>query len=293
VPKLQEAIRRIYKDIVLGRSTVRVIHAEEAPTLAYPPIFLIGAYRSGTTLFRYVVDSHSEIGCPPETDFLIPLSALITNEKYLRGFQGMGFGRQLVLQKLRETCAYFYGNYIASRSKIRWADKSPGYFDHLEFILELFPQAQFVMIYRHGLDQVHSFTRNGTFQHEALDDYCDQDEDLRIGATRYWCRVVEVMSTFEDAYPEICMSARYEDLCYHPESELKRLFAFLNVSWEPAVMEFYKFPHDVGKEAGRVASTRGFSISAGNYQRWPDHILKVCYETAKPHLERLGYSTAT
>lgn len=31
--------------------------------------FLIGVYRSGTTLLRYILDSHSKIAVPPETNY--------------------------------------------------------------------------------------------------------------------------------------------------------------------------------------------------------------------------------
>ena len=36
-------------------------------------IFIFGCQRSGTTLLRYLLDSHSKIACPPETKFIYPL----------------------------------------------------------------------------------------------------------------------------------------------------------------------------------------------------------------------------
>jgi len=43
-----------------------------------PPIFVVGCHRSGTTLFRLILDSHPAISCGPETRFLADLEK-ITN----------------------------------------------------------------------------------------------------------------------------------------------------------------------------------------------------------------------
>jgi len=41
-----------------------------------PPIFVVGCHRSGTTLFRLILDSHPAISCGPETRFLADLENL-------------------------------------------------------------------------------------------------------------------------------------------------------------------------------------------------------------------------
>lgn len=50
------------------RVVVREINAAERRRLA--PGFIIGVYRSGTTLLRFVLDSHPNIAVPPESNFL-------------------------------------------------------------------------------------------------------------------------------------------------------------------------------------------------------------------------------
>jgi len=41
-----------------------------SPAMSGPPIFVVGCHRSGTTLFRLILDSHPAISCGPETRFL-------------------------------------------------------------------------------------------------------------------------------------------------------------------------------------------------------------------------------
>ena len=36
------------------------------------PLFIVGAQRSGTTMLRLMLDTHSQIAIPFETDFILP-----------------------------------------------------------------------------------------------------------------------------------------------------------------------------------------------------------------------------
>jgi hypothetical protein len=287
---IKEAIRRVYHDMVRRRATVRIIDSSEV-TLDSPPIFLVGVYRSGTTLLRYIIDSHSHICCPPETDFISPLSQLVQEHMYRRGFREMGFDEEYVLNKLREFVNHFFGNYARSHDKSRWADKSPSYIDSLDWIRQLFPESQFIMIYRNGLDQAHSYTRGGTFMRTPLKGYCADGEDLRVGAIRYWCDQVEKMFQFEERYPDQCFQMTYEKLCEKPEAVLKSMFEFINEPWEQNVLSYYEYPHDKGREDGRVGVTRGITVSKDHFKKWHRDIFEQCYALAKPSLARIGYAS--
>lgn len=48
-------------------------HASQPQTDAPPPLFLVGAQRSGTTLLRLMLDHHPEISFPHEFDFAVEL----------------------------------------------------------------------------------------------------------------------------------------------------------------------------------------------------------------------------
>lgn len=292
---LKEVLQRLYYDLVVRRARVRVVPA--APVaLAAPPIFLVGLYRSGTTLLRYVVDSHRRLACPPESDFLGALRPLVEDALCREGLRGLGFDEAHVAQRLREFVAYFFGNYAASRGKPRWADKSPAGVAHLEFVRRLFPEARWVLLYRHGLNLADSVARAcagaGRTIREAVRPFRRPDEDPRLGGLRYWTEQTGRLLDFEAAHPEACLRLRYEDLCAAPEPELRRVFEFLGEAWEPAVLEFWRFPHDLGREDGRTGATRGFVVGPDHYRAWPAALLAEAEALAGPTLARLGYRTA-
>lgn len=286
---LKEALRRMYHELVVGRSRVRISQARVIE-LDEAPIFLLGTYGSGTTLLRYVIDSHSRICCPPESDFIEALVPLIEQTRYRQGLEALGFDDDGIIHQLREMCVHFFGNYAHSWNKPRWADKTPAYVDHAEFLGRLFPEAQFVLIHRHGLDQAHSFTRGGTYERPQLGPFRQGSEDLRLACCRYWSDKTQRLLDFECRHAQRSFRLRYEDLCNEPEIRLRPLFDFLGEVWEPAVLKFYENRHDKGHEHGRVVATRGFELSAQHFLTWPEELRRQCFEIATPGLEALGYA---
>lgn len=285
---LKEALRRIYHELVIGRSKVRITTAQ-AVQLDEPPIFILGPYGSGTTLLRYVIDSHSRICCPPESDFIEALAALHGESRYRQGLQALGFDEDGILLHVRQLCIQFFGNYARSWNKPRWADKTPAYVDQADFLARLFPEAQFLLIHRHGLDQAHSFTRGGTLERPQLEPYRRPEEDLRLSCCRYWQDKTQHLLAFEERHADRCFRLRYEDLCRRPEPSLQPLFEFLGEAWESDVLRFYAARHDKGHEHGRVVATRGFTLSAENYRQWPEEIRDRGFEIAEAGLRALSY----
>lgn len=280
--------RRIYTDLVRRRSRVRIVPAGE-PSLATRPIFVIGQFRSGTTLVRYLLDSHSRIACPPESDFLAELQSVVEEPRSLVGLESLGFDKEHVRLRLRAFSSYFFESYAQSRGKARWADKSPLYVDHVDFLHWLYPEAQFVLLHRFPLDQIHSHSRGGTFAHEPLQPYVRPDEDLRIAGARYWSEKANQLLEFEAKHPAETIRIRYEDLCERPEEVLQSLFRFLDEPWEPGVLKLDEFDHDHGREAGTVAASKSIAWSGGHYAEWPAGVVEAASALTKDVAAQLGY----
>lgn len=283
-----EVFRRIYHEIIRGRTSVRVVPPAPAK-LSCVPIFVTGPFRSGTTLVRNILDSHSHICCPPESNFLRAFDRMLSDVSNRKGLESMGFDEDHVTIKLREWAAYFFESYAQSVGKPRWADKTPAYTMYLDFLDRLFPEAQYIMIYRHPLDVANSATHKGAVLPDYAEPFARNDTDPRVAAAAYWNRAVSEMHTFEQAHPDRCYRLFYKPLCENPEQEIRHLLQFLQEPWEPAVLEHHRFEHDKGPEDARAAYSAGFGISERNYVDWPPEVIHRAAEAADPMRSQLGY----
>jgi len=147
----------IHGPSVRDRIVVKVVDGSMRKSLK--PGFLIGVYRSGTTLLRYVLDSHSNIAVPPETNFFYPLADMWRSEWVKNGVQGAGIDENALLDRLRGLAAGVLDDYATAKGKFRWIDKTPAYTDILDFLDALFGErCRYIMLYRHGFDVANSLS---------------------------------------------------------------------------------------------------------------------------------------
>lgn len=255
----------------------------------YPPIFVIGCQRSGTSLVRRILDSHSRIACPGESNFILPLVGVLQDKRSMRGLDSMGFERSRVGASLAQFVDGFFTTYAKSQGKPRWADKTPHYIDCLPQLAELFPQARFVVISRHGLDVAYSLA-NPHWHFPAIDPFVAQaDGDKPVGAGLYWVERSEKIESFYQVNPDKCYRIRYEELTSNPERSLRPLFGFLEEAWEPEVMQYDRFPHHSGYGDAEVRRHRTIKQNSQRHLEWPVEVQKRVRDVCAPMLVRLGY----
>lgn len=285
--KLLELPRRLYGELVRGRTRVRIVDGR-TDSASGPARFLLSPYRSGTTLMRYCLDSHPDLAVPPETDFMVNLAEMLTDDRAVVGLADMGFSREDVALRLGDFARSFHDSYAASKLAAQWLDKSPRYAEQPGMVPLLFPDALSLVMHRHPLDQIHSMTRGLTHAPEAYGDLVTGRSLATTGAD-YWRTVTRGLMEFADQYPSQTHVVRYEDLCDDPEGTLRAAVAHLQLDWSPAVLDYHRHDHDLGREAGRVVGTIGFSRSTGGWRKWPrgavDDVWSVVQDVASP----LGY----
>jgi len=274
------------------RVVVREINAAERRRL--PPGFIVGVYRSGTTLLRFVLDSHPNIVVPPESNFLNGLAELRNNEWYRKGFQGVGVDAAGLTARLRDFAWGVFDDYAQAKGKGkgRWFDKTPSYTEQLDFLDTLFgPECRYLMLYRHGLDVATSMTRmqGGDVNNGPGKRFAHLYASARVCNAAYWAEQCERMLAFEAAHPGQCFRLRYEDYSAEPERYLPPLFAFLGEPWEPAVLRFAEQRHDYGLQDSKVLETREFKPNTGTWHDWPAEELEQARTLIAPTLDRLGY----
>jgi Sulfotransferase family len=156
------------------------------------PFFIVGSGRSGSTLLRVIIASHSQIAIPPETWFLLPLidqlpidrpldpeevtaAARIITGHYRWPDMKMEAGEflnalnALDRPSLAQVVEVIYRRHMASEGKKRWGDKTPGYIEIIPQLAQVFPGARFIHLLRDGRDVAKSFQAtswNGYWLHD-------------------------------------------------------------------------------------------------------------------------------
>jgi hypothetical protein len=244
-------------------------------------IIVGGCPRSGTTLFRRILDRHPGICCGPEMNVMIPArfqlgpltarSGIPADElrSMLRGSRSQG-----------EFVDRFAERYRSMHGKPRWAEKTPLNVRHFGWILERFPQARLIHLIRDGRDVVCSLAEHPDWR--WVDGGWVKELHPRPVETyaRTWVRDTGAgMRHRGDArYLEV----RYEDLVAHPEQTLRDVFRFIEEPFVEAVLE----PEDV------AAPDRGdiFGSSVGRWRRdlTPDQLQRFM-RVAEDRLAELDY----
>jgi hypothetical protein len=249
------------------------------------PIFLVGCQRSGTTLLRLVLDSHSRISCGPETRFLPDLRRIVDRDwPRLARF---GFPREDWLRRIADFFGGVHADYARGRGKERWADKTPLYALSLDFVTEVFPDAQIVHLIRDGRDVVVSHRKRFGYW-------------SAVKCVVKWPRYIRTARGAGRALPEgRYLEVRYEDAVREPEKTLRTLFDFLGEDWEEGVLEYADRPHDVADkytdeaDRRRAAGTGDAAIYAsrvGSHRRELDPFLRLLFVVFSGRMAReLGY----
>ena len=253
------------------------------------PVFIIGCFRSGTSLLRRILDSHSALACPPESKFVAHSLRMLEDEESLEGLRSMGFTREAVFAATREHVARYFRAYAQAKGKRRWADKTPDYVEHIDTLDRLFDgRARMVFIYRHGLDVATSLHRRH-FPKPAAFVQAHAPDDPFTGLALFWQEQARLMRRSAVWRDGRAFEVRYEDLVARPAEVLPPLFEFLGLPFEAAVLRFHELPHDKGIEDGVVTVTKGFKPSTGNYRELDPGLRARAAAAIAPTLRELGY----
>lgn len=253
-------------------------------SLDFDPIFIGGEGRSGTTLLRVMLDSHSAISCGPESHFLVDPRLREFHEHFLAKWPkraaGYGYGEVDMDAFVRGFVRNWFETYMRRRGKRRWADKTPQNIHALDYIWRLFPSAKFIHMIRDGRDVACSILplRWGP-------------GSVRTAAGRWVDCIEKGVRHREDR--ERYLEVRYEDLVRHPERETRRVTAFVGEEWEPCMLEYWRFQHDLPELTEESARQVSHPIHLESIGRWRRELsprqLRQFVRIAGETLADLGY----
>jgi len=220
------------------------------------PIFVMGCHRSGTSLLRRILNSHRNIACPPETNYLVHFAQMLKDDSSISGLSGM-MDRSEIKTEVARLAFRFHEAFRVAEGKPRWADKTPQYVPYFEELADLAPEkTQFVVILRNPFDIAYSIYSRGW----RLDDL---DDDLLVNTCLYVRNTLEKLCLImegDDVYV-----LYYESIVADPESQTKLLCAFLGEPWDEAMTRPWDFEHNFGTEDPIARSQKKFVMSSKNW----------------------------
>ena len=224
--------------------------------------FILGNPRSGTSMFRLILNAHPNLVAPPECGFIqwlhgeflgLDLRRPEAQQKFATAMLGSKKAETWHLEKQElvdtfaglddpdyEDCckAVFtcYGARQEKRDIVHAIDKNNYYVRELDTLELAMPSAKYLHMVRDGRDVAASYLalmRNPSRSPYApnlpthIEDIAQEwsENNLRIEA------FLENKTHF---------SLRYEDLLLHPEDTLLAVSEFLGTSFDPEMLDFYK-----------------------------------------------------
>ncbi len=246
-------------------------------------IFIIGTQRSGTTLLRLILNSHSEISIPEEATFLMPLlkkkylhkkiagdslKALLDYIKLNAQFKLWNYDHGDLLPRLadkkqlmlKDLIDEIYYSYCHSKGKKIWGDKTPSFFRKLDILHGLFPEAKFIHIVRDGRDIFDSWRKMDPSKNNAS-----------VIALDWSYKLFKIDRSFKKIPEGNRITIRYEDLLDDPEKTVMQICSVIGIGYEDNMLNFYRTSHDyIGDHHSRLIFK---PLDRKNKYKWKKNLL--------------------
>lgn len=271
--------------------------------------------RSGTTMLRLMLTAHPRVCIAPESRFFIQLEPRHGQVPDLSGvlddfledlyrndrFQEWRVERALLSENLksvkpltyaRATAIVYqtYGQRIHPDASI-WGDKNPVNIYSLETIRQYFPNARLLLIHRDVRSIYNSLLRNEKNFPAQWKSSCIANV---VSVTKQFENVITVLERYrnDDRFRAIS----YEALVRQPETELRKLCAWLGLDFTEEMLSFYKQNQEKQlvptRELGWHARTLN-PVDIDRLEPWRDEIstteLAALETLNQDNLEKLGY----
>ena len=205
-----------------GRTSVRRDGARSTyrPRLVPDPVFVLSPVRSGSTLLRLLLDSHSQI-CAPHEMHLRRLRVQIERSYAALAVKTAGLDQRELEHLLWDR---LLDRELTRSGKRLVVDKTPSNSIIWRRLSKAWPQARFVFLLRHPASIAESWQRA----------HPDQDADtVDTAVLRYMRAIEEARPALGDAH-----TVRYEELTNDPAGVLTRLCDHLGVPYEPGMLDY-------------------------------------------------------
>lgn len=283
------------------------------------PIFIVGSGRSGTTLLRSLLNASGQIHFPYESDFIARAYPFYQDKQdfstqdyrelvkfFVRTSQKRGWHMtenyllssliERSPQTFSEINSTIYEAYLKQEGleNLQWGIKTPVLIASLDRITSVFPNARIVHIVRDGRDVYLSY--QNIHRHSPEQEKFGPKNVLQTAF--YW---VDGLRRIEAFQGQQIYQLRYEDLLTSPESELRKVLAFMEMEYDPSILEKYsqlstnqklillQSYHE--KSIKNKPKNRLDSSNMNKYLKQMPKGQRLIFELiASPYLKKYGYS---
>ena len=253
------------------------------------PIFITGVYRSGTTLLSRILNNHPELDITYDSVHYMRFSydkfnpicehqnySKLVNEIHERVSKRwkVNFDKDFVLYSIKNLkkidYSYIYNIIMSNFLKITstsWGEKTNMCWREIPHFLEMFPSGKTILIIRDPRDILISY-KNMTYE----------------PGLRYLDSIFACLDSFhyvnylqKNASTKNFHLVKYEELVTNPDETIKKLTSFLEIDFDPLMLDASKFSDKWNNPwEGNSSFDKSIqSISNKTIGRWKDKISRV------------------
>ena len=237
------------------------------------PIFLFSLPRSGSTLLQRILAKHSAIDTAAEPWILLPLmntlqkDGVYTNYDHSAAIEavsdfytGIEGDRKAFEEEIREFALRLY-NKRASSGSLYFLDKTPRYHLIVDEIIQIFPNARFVFLWRNPLaiisSMLNTWHKDRWYLYFFKVDLYDGLENLIAAYSKY---------------KDIAFSVQYESLLTNSQEICVELCEYLDIPFQSEMIEDFQSVQLSG-EMGDPTGVKNYSnISSQPIDKWKKSI---------------------
>jgi hypothetical protein len=188
------------------------------------PAFIFSSVRSGSTLLRLILNSHSQIYAPHELH-LAHITVEFEHPAAKHAVAALNLDKRELTHMLWDR---LLAEALRRSGKPVLVEKTPNLVFAWERVARCWPDGRYIYLLRHPAAILDSWQRARDWQ--------THDEVVQT-VTRYLTALREARKALPGH------TVRYEDLTADPAAEIRRICEFLGVPWEPAMVEYGNHDH--------------------------------------------------
>lgn len=226
------------------------------------PVFVVGYKRSGTTVFRLMLNAHGQLFIPTESEYIQRAPKLLGRRVFQQddidellqrlphGSFDLFMDREMMRPYLESALPGDLSVVIAAlyqacaeqleKPGARWGDKKPQHWQFVTGLRGWYPDAQFIHICRDPRDVIASIEQHLSEQVRGRGVM-----PAHVISAWHWDHVVRQMQRQSERLSDKRFTqVRYEDLMADTESELRRLCDFLGLPFQQEMLHFQEQAKD-------------------------------------------------